>query len=87
MPDPTLGRIVHYVEQLGPNQGLKCRAAVVSDADSSHGDILSLHVFRPGGAVTVARIDKPDYNLPGQSVEERVDRGTWHWPRECNENP
>jgi len=61
---PSVGRIVHYMEERGDDDSV-CRAAIVTLAE---GQSVDLRVFVPGG----------EFEKWGVGESDMV--GGWHWP-------
>lgn len=80
-PDPTVGRIVHYVSYGTPGGEYtsQCRAAIVIGVPDTE-----LPVITPEGVAT--QLDLCVLNLTGMFFnrcpqdEVRKLGGTWHWP-------
>lgn len=62
---PSIGRIVHYVQY----DGDKCRPAIITEVEDDR--MVSLHVFTP---------DRGDHNQDECPYSEDRVHGTWHWP-------
>lgn len=78
---PTVGRIVHYTSYGTPGgeYGKECRAAIVTEAGNSYGNI-SLAVLNPTGMFF-------NRDVPAEHIEDKIEPGppgrsggTWHWP-------
>lgn len=80
---PSVGRVVHYVLEVGPHQG-DHRPAIIVNVWSR--DLVNLQVFTDGGndvspshdhrgpeSMTLWRTSRPH-------DEETKALGTWHWP-------
>lgn len=77
MPDPSVGRIVHYVSYGTPPQEdgtqvyeSQCRAAVVTEVVGDPKESVGLCVLNPMGAFFNRAVPRG----------EAGDGGTWHWP-------
>ncbi len=74
MPNPTVGRIVHY------RSGNACLAAVVAKIDEQEpARIAVLHVIVPSGAKTTSRERDVRANQDWAADPGTANR-TWHWP-------
>ena len=71
MPQPSVGRIVHYVSYGTPGGEYtsECRAAVITETDTS--DTVGLAVLNPTGMF---------FNRTVVHDEDSKSGGTWHWP-------
>lgn len=65
MQNPSVGRVVHYVQY----DGDRCCAAMVTGVEPD--GKLGLHVMPPGGGC---------HDQDEVPHSERVMHGTWHWP-------
>jgi hypothetical protein len=76
MPDPSIGRIVHYVSHGTPGgeYGKECRAAIITDLaqPDEDNDVVGLAVMNPTGLF----FNRAAYDESAQSG------GTWHWPEQ-----
>lgn len=68
---PSVGRIVHYVSYGTPGGEYEqeCRAAIVTETDSSH--TVGLAVLNPTGVFFNRTVTYDEFGKAG---------GTWHWP-------
>lgn len=87
-PEPSVGRIVHYVSHGTPIREdgtqaytAKCRAAVVT-ATRRNGECVSLCVLNPTGLFFHEHICQ-DEAAPADGRRT----GTWHWPERTEETP
>jgi hypothetical protein len=75
MPNPSVGRIVHYVSYGTPGGEFtsQCRAAIVTEATTEFdGEFdVSLTVINPTGLY---------FNHHVKQDEETHAGGSWHWP-------
>lgn len=73
---PSVGRIVHYVSYGTPGDGEygKCRAAVVTETDTS--ETVALAVLNPTGLFFDRTVVHDETAKVG---------GTWHWPERVEE--
>jgi hypothetical protein len=78
MPQPSVGRIVHYVSHGSPvlpdgTQAYKseCRAAIITEVPTN--DACALAVFNPTGMF---------FNRALYDGSENPAGGTWHWPEQ-----
>lgn len=76
-PEPTVGRIVHYVSEGSPvmSDGTQkypslCRAAVVTQVAPGNPTLLGLCVLNPSGVFFHVAVPQDAGSVPG----------TWHWP-------
>ena len=77
MTHPSVGRIVHYVSYGTPGgeYPMACRAAIVTEADSSPGVTdVGLCVLNPTGMFFDRGVIYAD--------PSRRAGGTWHWPEQ-----
>lgn len=74
---PTIGRLVHFVLNVGPNKGAH-RAAIVVKVINDY--TCSLQVFSDG---TKSEGDcAPNVFYKGSAINDETGHslGTWHWP-------
>jgi hypothetical protein len=79
---PSVGRVVHYVLEDGPNTG-QHRAAIIVRVWGDHPDApVNLHVFLDGSNDVKPHNDGP--TALWRTSVQRDDTGqklrTWHWP-------
>ena len=81
MPEPSIGRIVHYVSYGTPGGEYisKCRAAIVSEVSSQRADPneVGLVVLNPTGIFFDRQVRLSEHLHKG---------GTWHWPEHVEES-
>jgi hypothetical protein len=75
-PKPTVGRTVHFTEELEGDGGKYPvdRAAIITEVDTEEGglsNIVTLMVFVPGQA---------PFTVNDVSFGEHGECNTWHWP-------
>lgn len=72
-PEPSVGRIVHYVSYGTPGGEYtsQCRAAIVTEAQRGDSDLIGLAVLNPEGMFF-------NRYVPQSQAEHRG--GSWHWP-------
>jgi hypothetical protein len=96
MPQPSVGRVVHYVSYGTPGgeYGRECRAAIVTAVperlvaepmdgcpNGTGGEwIASLAVFGPSGAFFDQNVPQHEAEGGGQVSAASHPGGTWHWP-------
>jgi hypothetical protein len=90
MPQPSVGRVVHYVSYGTPGGEYtsQCRAAIVTeglDPDGADADLakVGLAVLNPEGMFfnRGVRYDEGGASdTPGAPIARSYAGGTWHWP-------
>ncbi|MCX5587536.1 hypothetical protein [Streptomyces erythrochromogenes] len=72
-PQPSVGRIVHYVSYGTPGGEYtsRCRAAIITEEPQGDSDLIGLAVLNPEGMFF-------NRYVPQSEAEHRG--GTWHWP-------
>jgi hypothetical protein len=87
MPQPSVGRIVHYVSHGSPAREdgtqeytSECRAAVITvvkeGPNVAHSGIVDLCVLNPTGVHFVSNASFV--------IADRMIGGTWHWPEQVS---
>ncbi|MFJ2114463.1 hypothetical protein ACIOEX_21655 [Streptomyces sp. NPDC087850] len=79
MPQPTIGRIVHYRSHGTPGGEYQpqCRAAIVTEAVRGDSELIGLAVLNPEGMFFNRYIPHDQHGEYG---------GTWHWPERAKEH-
>ena len=85
MTTASIGRIVHYVSlgSAGGEYTSQCRAAIISEVDSTDDRRIGLVALNPTGMFFHALSDGGcEYFEPANVVggAREVRGGTWHWP-------
>jgi hypothetical protein len=82
MPQPTVGRIVHYVSAKDPSA---CQAAIITaippDMPRADLNIVDLTIFAPGDDPDVATCREGDQPIVAGDTKDLG--GTWHWPEQA----
>jgi hypothetical protein len=80
MPEPSIGRIVHYVSYGTPGGEYisKCRAAIIAEVSTKRTDPseVGLCVLNPTGIF---------FDRQVRLSQEAHTGGTWHWPEHVEE--
>jgi len=87
-PEPSIGRIVHYVSYGTPGGEYKpaCRAAIVTEVDSKDPTRVGLCVLNPTGqffhSLSAGGCTQYEGGPSGTSeaVAPSYRGGSWHWP-------
>ena len=94
MSRPSVGRIVHYVSYGTPGGEYPsaCRAAIVSEVDSTDDTLIGLVALNPTGMFFRALSDGGcqhdeggTSDTPGAPSARSYVGGTWHWPERVGE--
>lgn len=81
-PTPSIGRVVHYVSLGSPGGEYtsQCRAAVITEVDSTDDRRIGLAVLNPTGQFFHSLLTGGcEYFEPNSGARE-TRGGTWHWP-------